>query len=117
MRNLAIAAIAALGLALVMLPGTAQQAAADGCLICTSGSTCGQYCRYSGSDNSENRKKCRKAGCKIGGTASCPTGSNIKICSASLDRDQPNYAWIDDLLRFNAATRQSAAQMAARGVR
>ncbi len=117
MRNLAIAAIATLGLALMILPGTARQAAADGCLICTSGSSCGQYCRYSGSDNSENRKKCRKAGCKIGGTASCPKGANIKICSAGLDRVRPNYAWIDDLLRFNAGTTRSAAQTAARGVR
>lgn len=99
MRNLFLALATAV--ALSTLPFLVQQAAADGCLICTSGSSCGQYCRYSGSDNAENRKKCRKAGCKIGGTASCPTGANIKICSASLVGPAPKYAWVDDLLRFN----------------
>lgn len=101
MRNTFLALAAAFALTFAVLPFSAQQAAADGCLICTSGSSCGQYCRYSGSDNSENRKKCRKAGCKIGGTASCPTGANIKICSASLVGPAPKYAWVDDLLRFN----------------
>jgi len=57
---------------------------ADGCYICSSGSTCGQYCKHAGSDNADNRKKCVVAGCKIGGTASCPTGKNIKSCSAGL---------------------------------
>lgn len=60
------------------LPGVA---AADGCYICRSGSSCGQYCRYAGRDSFAKRKKCIKAGCKIGGTASCPTAANVRICS------------------------------------
>jgi hypothetical protein len=64
--------------------GGAAPVLADGCFICTSGSSCGQYCKYRGSDNADNRKKCTNAGCKIGGTASCPTGVNIKTCSAEL---------------------------------
>ncbi len=59
-----------------------QPALADGCFICSQGSACGQYCRYSGADNADSRKKCTNAGCKIGGTASCPTGANIKTCHA-----------------------------------
>ncbi len=57
---------------------------ADGCYICSPDSACGQYCRHSGTDNADNRKKCIAAGCKIGGTASCPTGKNIKTCAAEL---------------------------------
>jgi len=71
-------------LASIVLIGWALPALADGCYICSSGSNCGQYCRYSGSDNADNRKKCTNAGCKIGGTASCPTGRNIKTCHAEL---------------------------------
>ncbi|AOP32802.1 hypothetical protein A0128_02295 [Leptospira tipperaryensis] len=57
---------------------------ADGCYICTSGSTeiCRDYCRYAGSDTFDNRKKCQDKGCKVGGTASCPSASNYKVCSA-----------------------------------
>ncbi len=65
------------GLAAVS-PGPAS---ADGCYICTRGSACGQYCRYAGRDGWDKRKKCIAAGCKIGGTASCPTAANIRICS------------------------------------
>lgn len=56
---------------------------ADGCYTCGSGSSenCKHYCRYSGSDTFENRKKCEKAGCKISGTASCPTAANYKVCT------------------------------------
>jgi len=71
-----------------------------GCYICTSGSSCGQYCRYGGRDTGAKRKGCRKAGCKIGGTASCPSGSNIRICSGlgfKLDR-RNRHAAIDELL-------------------
>ncbi|PJZ47755.1 hypothetical protein [Leptospira saintgironsiae] len=59
---------------------------ADGCYICGSGSSsnCRDYCSYSGSDTSESRKKCEKSGCKIGGTASCPSAVNYKVCSASI---------------------------------
>jgi hypothetical protein len=56
-------------------------ARADGCYICTRGSACGQYCRYPGRDSWAKRKKCIAAGCKIGGTASCPTAANVRICS------------------------------------
>ena len=59
-------------------------ASADGCYICNSDSACGQYCRYGGADNADNRKKCIAAGCKIGGTASCPAGKNIKTCAAEI---------------------------------
>ncbi len=57
---------------------------ADGCYICTSGSSdnCRDYCRYSGSDDYSKRKACENAGCKVGGTASCPTAVNYKVCSA-----------------------------------
>lgn len=57
---------------------------ADGCYICTSGSTdvCRDYCRFTGSDTFDNRKKCQDKGCKVGGTASCPSASNYKVCSA-----------------------------------
>ena len=60
----------------------ALPAAADGCYICNKDSACGQYCRYDGKDDGDKRKKCTAAGCKIGGTASCPTGANIKVCRA-----------------------------------
>lgn len=113
MRTTFLALAAALVLTLATLPISTQQAAADGCYICTSGSACGQYCRYSGSDNGDNRKKCRKAGCKIGGTASCPTGANIKVCTGSLIRKQPKYAWLDDLLRFSGTTTAIRARSAA----
>jgi hypothetical protein len=74
--------------------------AVAGCYICTSGSSCGQYCRYGGRDTGEKRKGCRKAGCKIGGTASCPTASNVRICSGiGFRMDQHRrFAAIDALL-------------------
>lgn len=57
---------------------------ADGCYLCGSGSSsnCKDYCKYSGSDNFDNRKKCEKAGCKVSGTSSCPSAANYKVCSA-----------------------------------
>jgi len=69
-------------LAIIIATGWGLPALADGCYICSSGSDCGQYCRYAGQDNADNRKKCTNAGCKIGGTASCPPGRNIKTCAA-----------------------------------
>jgi hypothetical protein len=63
---------------LAILAGWTLPAAADGCFICNKDSACGQYCRYNGQDNADSRKKCAAAG----GTASCPTGVNIKTCSA-----------------------------------
>lgn len=73
-------------LAVMLMPGaivlvTPSPASADGCYICTRGSACGQYCRYAGRDSFDKRKKCIAAGCKIGGTASCPTAANVRICS------------------------------------
>lgn len=63
----------------------AAPAMADGCYICGSGSSdaCKNYCKYSGSDTSDARKRCEKAGCKVSGTASCPTAVNYKVCVAS----------------------------------
>jgi len=52
---------------------------ADGCYICASGSDC-NYCRYGSSDTSEARKACEKKGCRVTGTASCPTAANYKVC-------------------------------------
>jgi hypothetical protein len=62
----------------------ATEARADGCYICSSGSTpnCKDYCRYSGQDTFAARKACEQRGCKIGGTASCPTAVNYKVCMA-----------------------------------
>ena len=76
----------------------AAPALADGYYICTSGSSCGQYCRYSGPDNAENRKKCKKAGCKIGGTRSSEPGANIKVCSAGLTGAGTQQASIEDVI-------------------
>jgi len=83
MRRLILAALMTVA-AVPLMP--IAPALADGCYICTRGSACGQYCRYSGRDTWDNRKKCRKAGCRIGGTASCPTGVNIKVCTGSLNK-------------------------------
>lgn len=69
-------------LATAILLSSMLTALADGCFICAKDSACGQYCRYSGADNADSRKKCTAAGCKIGGTASCPAGTNIKTCHA-----------------------------------
>lgn len=62
--------------------GVVSPANADGCYICTSGSSdyCKNQCAYRGQDTQENRKRCRDAGCKIGGTASCSTAANVKVC-------------------------------------
>jgi len=71
-------------LALAAVASAPRVAAADGCYICSRGSSanCKDYCRYSGSDTFAARKECEKKGCKVGGTASCPTAVNYKICSA-----------------------------------
>jgi len=87
-------------LAALMLWTVAPLPAEAVCYICTSGSSCGQYCRYGDRDTGEKRKGCRKAGCKIGGTASCPTASNVRICSGIGFRFNENkrYAAVDALL-------------------
>jgi hypothetical protein len=94
MRRLVLAA----ALGLFALAGAAAPAAlADGCYICTTGSPC-QQCRYTGQDTQAERKKCREAGCKIGGTKSCSTAANIRTCRASLDAPGWRHAGIDALL-------------------
>ncbi|WP_408605702.1 hypothetical protein [Leptospira fainei] len=59
---------------------------ADGCYLCAVGSSdsCRDYCRFSGAESFDTRKKCENKGCKVTGTASCPTASNSKVCSAIL---------------------------------
>ena len=60
---------------------------ADGCYICGSGSEpqCKDYCRYSGSDTFAARTQCQKRGCKVSGTASCPTAVNYKVGRAPVE--------------------------------
>lgn len=89
MRRLLSAFILTIFSTLLMAPASPASARTGNCYICTSGSACGSYCRYAGKDTWNNRKKCRQAGCKIGGTASCPTGVNIKVCTGSL----PKQGW------------------------
>jgi hypothetical protein len=77
-----------LGIAIFFVTtGWIGTASAADCYICTRDSSgdCKEsgYCNPGGSDTSENRKKCQNKGCKIGGTASCPTAANAKICKAS----------------------------------
>ena len=69
-------------------------ARADGCYICAGGSAphCKDYCRYSGPDTFDARKTCERKGCKIGGTASCPTAVNYKVCSAPTQSTQNGQA-------------------------
>lgn len=94
MKRILFAATVALGAAGL---GWTPAAYADGCYICTSGSPC-QQCRYTGSDTQAERKKCRDAGCKVGGTKSCSTAANIKTCRASLGRSGPQFAEFEALL-------------------
>ncbi len=98
-------ALCAAALALAMT----ASALADGYYICTSGSACGQFCRYSGPDNAENRKKCKKAGCTIGGTRSSEPGANIKVCSAALGAGGAQQASIDDIIGSLPAPPRGAA--------
>lgn len=88
-------------LAVLFLSGP-QVVLADGYYICKSGSSCGQYCRYRGADNAENRKNCRKAGCLIGGTRSSRPGDNIKVCSASLVKPSFKFASVNKMSRAGA---------------
>lgn len=72
-------------LALALLPfAPIGTAVADGCYTCGSGSSeqCKNYCRHAGPDTFAARKECEKRGCKISGTASCPTAVNYKVCMA-----------------------------------
>lgn len=86
--------------ALVAVAALAVPARADGCYICTSGSSdyCKNQCAYKGQDTQENRKRCRDAGCKIGGTASCSTAANVKVCLSDRAPAMPrHYATAFDL--------------------
>ena len=67
----------------------ASSARADGCYTCGSGSAarCADYCRYTGSDTFAARKECESRGCKVSGTASCPTAANAKVCLAPVTQD------------------------------
>lgn len=65
--------------AIITLPTVAF--AGDACVNCGSGSTNGcQQCRMPGGDTFPARKECEKKGCKIVGTSSCSTASNVKVC-------------------------------------
>lgn len=81
------AVLAAASLLCLGVVGFSASAMAADCLICTSdsGGSCSgaQYCKAgSGGTDSDARKKCQAAGCKIGGTGSCPTAANVKVCVA-----------------------------------
>lgn len=69
---------------------------ADGCYICSNGSSpdCKDYCRYTGQDTFQARHQCEKKGCKIGGTASCPTAVNYKVCIAPTEKVDTTVAAI-----------------------
>lgn len=76
---------------LFLSTGFATSASADNtCFICKSSSSkdkcsSASYCKSeSGKDTSDDRKKCREIGCDIGGTGSCPTAANVKVCKISL---------------------------------
>ncbi|MCC6748624.1 MAG: hypothetical protein IT371_13265 [Deltaproteobacteria bacterium] len=94
-----IGCLAAFALTLGVGLGLSGTAAADGCYICTSGSSCGQYCRHSGPDTQKAREACKARGCKIGGTASCPTAANVKICRAPVRSDLIPVAWLHPSVR------------------
>ena len=69
---------------------------ADGCYICSSGSSNGcKQCRYAGSDTQSARKDCEKKGCKIGGTASCSSAANVKVCVAPASAGPTRTASLD----------------------
>lgn len=94
-KRLVAIAVSATLLVFGMAALSASALAAD-CLICTSASTgsCAgaNYCKAGGGGtDSDARKKCTAAGCKVGGTGSCPTAANVKVCVAQLmtpDRPQ-----------------------------
>jgi hypothetical protein len=53
--------------------------AGEKCVNCSSSSSCNQ-CRLGSKDTSAGRKRCEKMGCKITGTGSCSTASNVRVC-------------------------------------
>jgi hypothetical protein len=72
----------------------ANLAQADGCYLCGSGSDkqCKDYCRYTGPDTFDARRKCEKRGCKVSGTGSCPTAVNYTVCQAPAKTSVPGDA-------------------------
>jgi len=64
---------------LLMVPMVGTTVYAEKCANCASGSSCNQ-CRLGDKDSSAARKRCEKQGCKITGTGSCSTASNVKVC-------------------------------------
>ncbi|HNR90388.1 MAG TPA: hypothetical protein PKM65_18770 [Spirochaetota bacterium] len=77
-KIVAVLAVCLFVLSFVMVI-THTEAGSGFCYMCGSGSP-GQYCRAaSGKDNSADRNACMKKGCKITGTASCPTAANYKV--------------------------------------
>lgn len=50
------------------------------CYSCGTGSSCKQCASSSGKDTAKDRKICRDRGCKVSGTTSCSTSSNVKVC-------------------------------------
>ena len=76
-KLLLLSGVFAFGLA---LSGFYSRSYADGCYICKSDSKDGiQQCKYHGSDTFDQRKKCESDGCKVGGTTSCSSASNVKV--------------------------------------
>ena len=73
-----------------------SSARADGCYTCGSGSQpqCRDYCRYAGSDTFGARNQCEKRGCKVSGTASCPTDSTVKVCMAPVEDSTKTVATV-----------------------
>lgn len=56
------------------------QAGGNLCFMCSSGSSCNYCVSPSGSDSQKDREYCKKKGCKISGTTSCPSAANYKYC-------------------------------------
>jgi hypothetical protein len=76
-RNLLMA------IALVSGAGALTAARADGCYLCNSGSSCDQ-CRYGSNDTQDARKACEARGCKVGGTTTCSSAVNVKVCKVEV---------------------------------
>ena len=73
--------ISSLLVALTLFFAAAGAARADGCYTCGTGSTNGcQECRYK-EETWAARHDCEAKGCKVSGTTSCSTASNVKVCS------------------------------------
>lgn len=71
-----------------------SSAAADGCYTCGEGSseTCKNYCRYQGENTYQAHRECERRGCKITGTAPCPSAVNYKVCMAPPQKSETSVA-------------------------